>query len=162
MERPPRNPNVNAWRLLSRKRSFGNLLRLKMRTTPAVFLRKTPESLYHPKVLLVVWSKAQQVQVLNHLGRWPRFVFSLLDILSHDTEYQDQHVKKNPVYLFYEVVSNGADGTPGDDGDKHYRCIHGSHKICTIKKSMRGNLNGEFFVTSILFIWYWFRNYSSD
>ncbi|KAH9160626.1 hypothetical protein EDB89DRAFT_871052 [Lactarius sanguifluus] len=49
--------------------------------------------------------------------------------------------KKSPIYLFYEIVANGADGTPGDDGDVHYRCLHGAHKVCTIKKSMRSNLN---------------------
>ena len=52
-------------------------------------------------------------------------------------------MKKSPIYFFYEIVPNGADGTPGDDGDVHYRCLHGSHKICTIKKSMRSNLNGK-------------------
>jgi hypothetical protein len=51
-------------------------------------------------------------------------------------------VKKNPIYLFYEVVANGPNGTPGDDGDIHYRCLHGTHKVCTIKRSMRSNLNG--------------------
>ncbi|KAF8472377.1 hypothetical protein DFH94DRAFT_636686 [Russula ochroleuca] len=51
-------------------------------------------------------------------------------------------MKKNPVYLFYEVVANGADGTPGDDGDVHYCCLHGAHKVCTIKRSMQSNLNG--------------------
>jgi hypothetical protein len=69
---------------------------------------------------------------------------ALLGTVNYDIKYQEQHMKKNPIYLFYEVIPNGADGTPGDDGDKHYRCLHGSHKICTIKKSMRGNLNGEF------------------
>ena len=53
-------------------------------------------------------------------------------------------IKKNPIYLFYEVVANGSDGTPGDDGDVHYCCLHGAHKICTIKKSMRSNLTGEY------------------
>ena len=53
-------------------------------------------------------------------------------------------MKKNMIHLFYKVIPNRADGTPRDNGDKHYRCLHGSHKICTIKKSMQGNLNGEF------------------
>ena len=53
-------------------------------------------------------------------------------------------MKKSPIYLFYEIVANGSDGTPGDDGDVHYRCHHGVHKVCTIKKSMRSNLNGAF------------------
>ena len=59
-------------------------------------------------------------------------------------------MKKSPIYLFYETVANGSDGTPGDDGDVHYRCLHGSHKTCTIKKSMRSNLNGAFFVLRCL------------
>ena len=53
-----------------------------------------------------------------------------------------KNTKKSPIYLFYEIVTNGSDGTPGDDGDVHYHCLHGSHKVCTIKKSMRSNLNG--------------------
>ena len=53
-------------------------------------------------------------------------------------------MKKSPIYLFYEIVTNGSDGTPGEDGDIHYYCFHGAHKICTIKKSMRSNLNGAF------------------
>jgi len=59
-------------------------------------------------------------------------------------------VKKNPIYLFYEVIANGPDGTPGDDGDVHYCCFHGVHKICTIKKTMRGNLSGAFSFRSLL------------
>jgi len=59
-------------------------------------------------------------------------------------------VKKNPIYLFYEVIVNGPDGTLGDDGDVHYHCFHGVHKICTIKKTMRGNLSGAFSFCSLL------------
>jgi len=55
-------------------------------------------------------------------------------------------MKKNPIYLFYENVANGPDGTPGDDGDKHYHCVYGSHKLCIIKRSMKNNVNGEFSV----------------
>lgn len=62
-------------------------------------------------------------------------------------------MKKSPIYLFYEIVANGSDGTPGDDGDVHYRCRHGAHKICTIKKSMRSNLNGMFsFLCRLIFL----------
>ncbi|KAF8808830.1 hypothetical protein BYT27DRAFT_7222707 [Phlegmacium glaucopus] len=53
-----------------------------------------------------------------------------------------QNSKKSPIYLFYEIVTNGPDGTPGDDGDVHYCCLHGTHKVCMIKRSMRSNLNG--------------------
>ena len=42
-------------------------------------------------------------------------------------------MKKNLIYLFYEIITNGLNGTLGDDGDIHYHCIYGSHKICTIK-----------------------------
>jgi hypothetical protein len=43
-------------------------------------------------------------------------------------------IKKNPIHLFYEVVPTGDDGKIGDDGDIHYCCLHGAHKVCTIKK----------------------------
>ncbi|KAF8219691.1 hypothetical protein L208DRAFT_1338569 [Tricholoma matsutake] len=52
-----------------------------------------------------------------------------------------RNLKKSPIYHFYEIVTNGLDGTPGDDGDVHYHCLHGAHKVCTIKRSMRSNLN---------------------
>jgi hypothetical protein len=57
-------------------------------------------------------------------------------------------VKRSPIYLFYEVVASGPDGTAGDDGDTHYCCFHGARKICTIKRSMRSNLNGTVFHTA--------------
>ena len=53
-------------------------------------------------------------------------------------------MKKSPIYLFYEIIASGSDGTPGGDGDVYYYCLHGTHKICTIKKSMRSNLNSAF------------------
>ena len=58
-------------------------------------------------------------------------------------------IKRSPVYLFYEIVANGSDGTLGDDGDVHYCCLHGTHKVCTIKRSMRSNLNGAFCICYI-------------
>jgi len=62
-------------------------------------------------------------------------------------------MKKSPIYLFYEIVANGPDETPGDDDDVHYCCFHGAHKICTIKRSMRSNLNGEFsFLCCMIFL----------
>jgi hypothetical protein len=53
-----------------------------------------------------------------------------------------RNLKKNPIYLFYDIVINGPNNTPGDDGDVHYRCLHGAHKVCTIKRSMKNNLSG--------------------
>ncbi|KAF8227879.1 hypothetical protein L208DRAFT_1294576, partial [Tricholoma matsutake] len=51
-----------------------------------------------------------------------------------------QGIKKNPIHLFYEVVPTGDDGKLGDNGDIHYHCLHGVHKVCTIKKTMKSNL----------------------
>ena len=51
-------------------------------------------------------------------------------------------MKKSPIYLFYEIVLNGANGKPGDEEDVHYWCLHGGHKVCMIKRLMRSNLNG--------------------
>ena len=45
-------------------------------------------------------------------------------------------MKRSPIYLFYETVGNGPDGTWGDDGDIHYHCFHGAHKICISKKKL--------------------------
>ena len=53
-------------------------------------------------------------------------------------------MKKNPIYLFYEVVANGSDGTPRGEGDVHYWCLYGTHKVCTIKCSMWSNLGGAY------------------
>ncbi|KAF8804688.1 hypothetical protein BYT27DRAFT_7300619 [Phlegmacium glaucopus] len=39
------------------------------------------------------------------------------------------NTKQSLIYLFYEIVINGPDGTLGDDGDIHYHCLHGAHKI---------------------------------
>ncbi len=55
-----------------------------------------------------------------------------------------QGIKKNPIHLFYEVVPTSDDGKLGDDGDIHYRCLHGVHKVCTIKRTMKSNLTGTF------------------
>ena len=54
-----------------------------------------------------------------------------------------QGIKKNPIHLFYEVVPTG-DGKIGDDRDIHYCCLHGAHKVCTIKKTIKSNLTGAF------------------
>jgi hypothetical protein len=51
--------------------------------------------------------------------------------------------RNNPIYLFYEAVPQNASGQLGDPGDKHYRCCHGNHKILTVTKLMKCNLNGS-------------------
>ncbi|KAJ7728859.1 hypothetical protein B0H14DRAFT_3169299 [Mycena olivaceomarginata] len=49
----------------------------------------------------------------------------------------------NPVYLFYEKVELNAEGNPGGEGDKHYKCYHGDRDTLTITKAMKSSLNGE-------------------
>ncbi|KAI0277110.1 hypothetical protein BGY98DRAFT_651854 [Russula aff. rugulosa BPL654] len=39
-------------------------------------------------------------------------------------------MKKSPIYLFYEIVPNGENGKPGDDGDVHYCCLHSRFCSC--------------------------------
>ncbi|KAH9007903.1 hypothetical protein EDB84DRAFT_1247620, partial [Lactarius hengduanensis] len=48
----------------------------------------------------------------------------------------------NPVYLFYEVVSQNASNMPGDPRDKHYKCYHRACKVLTITCAMKSSLNG--------------------
>jgi hypothetical protein len=50
--------------------------------------------------------------------------------------------RANPIYLFYELVFQNANGQHGEPGDKHYRCHHGSRKVLTVTKAMKSNLNG--------------------
>ena len=52
--------------------------------------------------------------------------------------------KRNPIYLFYEQVDVNHDGKVGGEGDKHYKCYHGSRKTLTITKQMKTSLNGTF------------------
>ncbi|KAJ7876647.1 hypothetical protein B0H13DRAFT_2347527 [Mycena leptocephala] len=49
---------------------------------------------------------------------------------------------RNLIYLFYESVDKGADGSPGAPGDKHFKCYHGSRKVLTITRAMKSSLNG--------------------
>jgi hypothetical protein len=51
---------------------------------------------------------------------------------------------KNLIYLFYERVDKGADGTAGSPGDKHYKCYHGNRKVLTITRAMKSSLNGMY------------------
>ena len=47
-------------------------------------------------------------------------------------------IKKNPIYLFFEVVSTNAEGSVGNPGDKHYQCYHDSHKVIMLTMDMNG------------------------
>lgn len=67
---------------------------------------------------------------------------SVLSVTGDVSQKKKKGIKKNAIHLFYEVVPTGDDGKLGDDGDIHYRCLHGAHKVCTIKKTMKSNLTG--------------------
>ena len=56
--------------------------------------------------------------------------------------WKSNTAKWNPVYLFYELVSQNASGQTGEPGDKHYKCYHDNRKVLTVMKLMKSNLNG--------------------
>lgn len=63
--------------------------------------------------------------------------------------------KRNPIYLFYEAVAMNTDGAPGKEGNKHYKCYHGTRKVLTITRAMRSSLNGMFlqlWIESVLIV----------
>ncbi|KAF7289712.1 hypothetical protein MIND_01344300 [Mycena indigotica] len=45
-------------------------------------------------------------------------------------------------FLFFERVELNAKGQAGLDGDRHFRCLHGDHKVITITKKMKSSTNG--------------------
>ncbi|KAJ6607260.1 hypothetical protein B0H10DRAFT_1741317, partial [Mycena sp. CBHHK59/15] len=49
---------------------------------------------------------------------------------------------RNLIYMFYESVDKGADGTAGSPGDKHFKCYHGNRNVLTITRAMKYSLNG--------------------
>ncbi|KAJ6620923.1 hypothetical protein B0H10DRAFT_1945746 [Mycena sp. CBHHK59/15] len=49
---------------------------------------------------------------------------------------------RNPVYLFYKPMDLNRYGVPGDTGDKHFKCLHGSGKVIMVKKSQKYSVNG--------------------
>ncbi|KAJ6589775.1 hypothetical protein B0H10DRAFT_807757 [Mycena sp. CBHHK59/15] len=49
---------------------------------------------------------------------------------------------RNPIYHFYELTTLNGYGKPGDPGDKHYKCCHGSGKVITVKKTQKRSVNG--------------------
>ena len=64
-------------------------------------------------------------------------------LLTTCTSQKPGRVKhSNPIYLFYKSVPQNSSSQPGDPNDKHYHCCHGNHKILTVTKLMKSNLNG--------------------
>ena len=119
-----------------------NLRRTQRRNPIRLLLRK-----WKMKIVL----KTYQHTIMPRLPDLPtelkKKVCTLIPYLTSLTSYvfQRGRVKQsNPIYLFYEVVHQNASGQPepGKPGDKHYRCCHGNHKILTVTKLMKSNLNG--------------------
>ena len=67
-----------------------------------------------------------------------------ISILSILTYHMQKSRKTNPIYHFYEVWPTNAHSEPGNKGDTHYKCRHGTTRhILTITARMKGSLNGE-------------------
>ncbi|KAJ7182072.1 hypothetical protein C8R46DRAFT_1210612 [Mycena filopes] len=49
---------------------------------------------------------------------------------------------RSAIYHFYELVPLNRYGVPGDNGDKHYKCLHGSGRVITVKRSQKHSVNG--------------------
>ena len=66
-------------------------------------------------------------------------------LFEYGTDYlsQLQRKKTNPIYLYYERVLLNTKGKKGEEGDMHYKCLHGNHKVMTITKKMKYLLNGR-------------------
>ncbi|KAJ7863906.1 hypothetical protein B0H13DRAFT_2281978, partial [Mycena leptocephala] len=57
---------------------------------------------------------------------------------------------KNLIYLFFEPVDMGADGTVGSPGDRHFKYFHGARKVLTITRAMKSSLNVEAVTANIV------------
>ncbi|KAJ6576373.1 hypothetical protein B0H10DRAFT_1963450 [Mycena sp. CBHHK59/15] len=57
---------------------------------------------------------------------------------------------RNPIYLFFESVSQNSVGYAGSPGDKHYRCFHGNREIITISKASNSNVMSECYILAPL------------
>jgi len=51
--------------------------------------------------------------------------------------------KWNPIYYFYEEVAQGADGTTGESGSKHYKCYYGNWDTAYHSRSVSTTCNHQ-------------------
>jgi hypothetical protein len=122
------------------------VLKAKAKATTAPQDDNTPRDVSSKPSLSRATTLSSESSFQNHPPKVRSFNLTSRVFLPKPGIQITKSTKKSPIYLFYENVANGPDGTPGDEGDVHYRCLHGSHKVCTIKRSMKSNVNGESYI----------------
>ena len=99
------------------------------------------------KILSAEPSQLEAPQVTTHVqAKKAMLCHSIISYFHADSKLQvgQGGGKQNPIYLFYEQVDVNQDREVGEEGDKHYKCYHGSRKTLTITKNMKFSLNGMF------------------
>lgn len=59
-------------------------------------------------------------------------------------DYLQKRTTTNKIHLFYQQVTLNASGHLGNEGNKHYKCCHGNHKVFTVTKLMQGCLHSMY------------------
>ena len=101
----------------------------------------TPGGLSHDSSLMSIESLARKVSSVVCCS------FDLFDL------HVQPAGKQNPIYHFYESVSLNSHREVGNPGDRHYKCHHGTHKVITVTRAMKYNVNGKqplFICTDVL------------
>jgi hypothetical protein len=62
-------------------------------------------------------------------------------ILCLNISHIEQQKKRNPIYYFFEEVSQNADGSV-EEGARYYKCHLGNRKVLKIGRKMNYNTNG--------------------
>ena len=123
-----------------------HVLKAKAKATTAPQDDNTPHNVSFKPSLSRATTLLSESSFQNHLPKVRLFNLTLHMFLPKPRIQITKSTKKSLIYLFYKSITNGPDGTLGDEGDIHYHCIHGSHKVCMIKRSMKSNINGEFYM----------------
>ena len=122
------------------------ILKAKAKATTAPQDDNTPRDVLFKPSLLRTTTLSSESSFQNHPPKVRSFNLTSCVFLPKPWIQIAKSMKKSPIYLFYKNVANGPDGTLGDDGNIHYHCLHSSHKVCMIKRSMKSNVNGESYV----------------
>ena len=119
------------------------ILKAKAKATTAPQDDNTPCDVLSKPSLSRVTTLSSKSSFQNHPPKVRSFNLTSCVFLPKPRIQITKSTKKSPIYLFYKNVANGPDGTLGDEGDVHYRCLYSSHKVCTIKRSIKSNVNGK-------------------
>ena len=120
-----------------------HILKAKAKATMAPQDDNTPCDVSSKPSLSRVTTLSSKSSFQNHPPKVHSFNLTSCVFLPKPRIQITKSMKKSPIYLFYENVANGPDGILGDEGDVYYHCLHSSHKVCMIKRSMKSNVNGE-------------------